>query len=516
MEDREREGCSRSATLAAKAAGIFIVVSAVHLAMIHRFGASWDEPLHRVWGQVFVNFLGTWDIRVVENMPGSGVYYGPLFHVANYLLSTAIYETGLLPFVAANHVLTILTFALCCSIVFVTGLKLFDNHAAWLSLLFLALMPQLIAHAQYNPKDVPLMTAAALTLLTSYLALTRRSALSAMIAGICFGVALAVKLSAVLLVPAIGACYLATLWSARQFDARADVKLAGVAGISALVTTYLLWPSLWIDPNIVFRGFSFFGTPFWRHNVLYFGVEYPSADLPWHYVPFHLVAGLPLPTLGFFIVGIVVGLLGIVRGTHISQYTLLFSWIVFPLLVSLKPGLVRYDGYRQFFFTLPAVAIVSAVGLTAVAAGISQKLSLNRTAAVFILATTSFAWILRDTAQVFPYTGSYFNAIALSVAGQNLEGQLELEVWGVSYKEGVDWLNREAEAGSRICVPIAGSLVGWYPIREDLKFGCETSANYIMYFLRTAYLGSRPLPTVTPIFEVRRYGARLMVIQPLK
>ena len=52
--------------------------------------------------------------------------------------------------------------------------------------------------------------------------------------------------------------------------------------------------------------------------------------------------------------------------------------------------------------------------------------------------------------------------------GPHIEKKFDFEYWGASYRQGMDWLNQNAEPDSSFCVPIANHLLAYYPVRSDL------------------------------------------------
>ena len=495
---------------------VFCTLAITHLLFINTFGATWDEPLHRFWGAHYTSFLATWNRAIIDTLPGRGAYYGPLYHVINYLLSNTLLALFPLSFIAANHVLNVLTFAACCSAVLTTARHLFSRTAAWLSVFLFALIPPLIAHAHYNTTDVQLTLTATLTVLTTYLATQRHTYKAASLAGACFGAALAVKLSAALLLPPLALTYLGACCFTRRTTRTAflsDLRLVGVGVLSAGATVYLLWPSLWADPSLAWRGLRTFQEHFWLHKVQYFGTAYDAFDLPWHYIPFYMLAILPVPTLGFFFAGCFIAVTRLLRGSDRITYILLLTWTFVPVLLSALPGLTRYDGYRQFFFTLPAVAIIAAVGLEYVAARLALYLRRGRCVVQPLIVCLSITWIAIDVATIFPYEGSYITPLARLPFNGDLGRLFELELWGATYKDGLAWINQNAAPSAVVCVPMAASTLSWYDVRGDITFGCNSSATYLMYFTRNTFLPATYVrQTVTPVFEIRRYNSRLLAI----
>jgi hypothetical protein len=57
------------------------------------------------------------------------------------------------------------------------------------------------------------------------------------------------------------------------------------------------------------------------------------------------------------------GIRNIRRREQAIEFTLLLLWILPQLLFTVKPGLVRNDGYRQLLFSLPAMVNLAADGV---------------------------------------------------------------------------------------------------------------------------------------------------------
>jgi hypothetical protein len=490
------------------------VAAALHLVIIGCFGATWDEPLHRAWGQQFGQVFRSLDLRLLERLPGDGLYYGPLYHWLNYSLAR-ILNIGLgVPFVASNHVMNILTFALGCSGVYLMARRILSARGAVIAVALFALFPPLVAHAQSNPKDVPLMTALVFTWLASARAMEAGTVRSAVVAGVAFGCALAIKLSAVLVLPAlfVGLAVRLTADGLTWTRVGEAAILASAFFGSSVTCVYLFWPTLWFDPALLSEALRFFADAFWPHRVLYLGVEYGARELPWHYTVFHLVAATPIPTLALVTAGLGVAACRIRRSAGLVEHSLLLSWLFLPLVATSTLDVVRYDGFRQYLFVLPALTILGAMGFEGITAAITTWWR-GWTSA--LVAAVVFAWIAVDIAQVFPYAGSYLNP-AVRALGPHLERQVELEYWGATYKEGVQWLNEHARPGAVVCVPIAGHLMTWYEVRPDLRPGCGGQQDYVMYFTRYAFLDDRfAFDGVDPVFAIERYASRLLVIYDL-
>lgn len=461
----------------------------VQWSLLSSYGISWDEPLHRTWAQMI--------LAGQTELPGHGIEYGPLYYLLNYGAGEFLVMLGL-PTIPAIHALTVATAAAGLLCTFLLARRFFGEAAAWWSLLFLAFYPPLIAHAHYNPKDIPLLAAGTCSMLAAAWARETRTFAAWAVAGACIGLALALKFTALLLLPAAAALLLPPLYRERRWS------LALAAGVSALVTLILAWPTAWTEPLRIIQALRFFAAgDFWSGSVLYLGSVEPARALPWHYVPVHLFLSLPLLTM----FAIFLGLFFLLRRKNAATAALLL-WILVPLAVSLRTDFARYDGMRQFFFMIPALAIV---------AGLGAEQSVRRwgRGGAMIAAAALTLLLVGEIVRVHPYEGAYINEAGRMFIPPPLEDQIDWDYWGVSEAEGAAWLNEHAREGASVCAPLAPHLLAFYEWRPDLRLGCEP-LEYVMVFSRFGMLPPQArLPADRAVFRVSRYGSDLLRVYDL-
>ena len=493
-------------------AAIFFLVQ---FFFINDYGVSWDEPLHRNWGKIFYIFLRTGERRFLEVMPGHGIHYGPLYYFVNYFLSEKLFSLHLLSFVAANHLLNLLTASGAVGLLFLLAHTLGGRRIAFLSVLFFVFFPPFLAHAHYNPKDIPLMTAVLLASLTFVHALRTSGRNLFCLTGFLFGVCIALKVSALLMLPAFGCSYVLWYFSTEKTSASRRQALVTMLLIivAIVIGAIVAWPSAWGDILLIPRSILFFTHDFWPGKVLFLGTEYTGAQLPWYYIPFEFLSTMPMVTLTMFAFGFVVVLRSFLASKK-AEFLFLILWVFFPILVSMKPGLVRYDGIRQFFFCLPAMMIVAAVGFDALLRFVlrSSKKPIFVCVAIIIV----FASLIREVAILHPFEGSYRNELVRLLIPADLDHTFQIEYWGATYKQGIDWLRTNADYRPVICVPTAGILTTWYVWREDFTFECSEKSNYIMFFTRYSEAGQYALLPMEPVFTIERMDSLLLKIYKIK
>lgn len=491
-----------------------LVYFIVQLSMIGQYGATWDEPLHRNWGLLYSLFSKTGDRSVLYMMPGNGVYYSPLYFFANYELSYWLVHSHGWLLVPANHVLTIVTSSLVVAFSYLLG-RLFGGwKTGLLTVVFLLGFPQFIAHSHYNPKDIPLMLAVLATSFTFLLALRKGSRKLLLVSAALFGCSLAAKVTALMLAPVFLVSYLFWLFSQpRSQGLRRFLEREILLGLTALLLvigfTILCWPSSWGDIHLLPSSVAFFlRSDFWSGNVQFLGEQYAGADLPWYYTPLEYLMGMPLLMVCAFVLGAALSVMRLRVLKDRPACSFLLLWVFLPLFLTLMPDLVRYDGMRQFFFLLPAIAVLAAVGFQRIIGFLSARFRYAEAACVLVLLVS----LIHEIVILHPFEGSYRNEVVRMVFQKDMEKSLQIEYWGASYKQGMDWLTEHAAPNPVICVPTAGALIDWYPWRSDFAFDCSKETNYLMFFTRYDEPSSINLSQLTPAFTIERMGATLLKI----
>ncbi len=500
---------------------IALAVLVAQLCVIDAYGATWDEPLHRNWAKQFVLFWQTGDGTYLQEMPGKGMYYGPGYFLANY--GTAQFASHVLgfPFTPANHLLGIIVTSIAAGFLFAFVRAAAGARLAWLSTLFAVTYPHLIAHAQYNPKDIPVLVASLPMFAAVHRTLVTRSKRWALAAGLLYGVCLAAKLSAIAMLPILavilGAAVIRDVRGGgdRAAVLRRDGALLALCAFGAVLGMYATWPTLWFRPLLIVDSLHvFLLESFWPGKVLYFGTEYPGADLPWHYMPFQFFLATPLPAFAAFLLGSVLAFRRALRSERWAFYVVVLAWFWVPLVLTLKPGLVRYDGIRQLLFCVPALAILAGMGLEWLMDIAGRKLSWKYAPIVLVVAV--FGWLGAEVVRVHPFQGSYVNESIRLAIPKDIHDTFEIEFWGASYRQAHDWIVQNVQAGDIVCVPIADYLVTWYRWPDGIRFGCTDDATYVMYFSRYSKEYRKRFEKLNPVYEIERYGTPLLQIYKVR
>jgi hypothetical protein len=276
------------------------------------------------------------------------------------------------------------------------------------------------------------------------------------------GIVLGLSMSIRVLGPAAGG--IVGLYFLLKHGKKAVLPLVLYTVTSALVM-YGTWPYLWLDPLPNFlsslRAMSSF---LFVRPVLFDGVVLSSRAIPSSYVPTLLALKFTEPFVILCLVGLVAALLMFVRREKFSEQTLFILtllWFFFPFtyFVVARPGM--YDNIRQILFITPPLGILAGFGFKWVLGKV--KGTPFRVLLVGLVLLPNLYYLV----SLHPYEYIYFNAFTGGVQGAYR--QYELDYWGTSYKEAVEYLNQVAEKDALVAV-FGPLLVARQYKREDLQF----------------------------------------------
>lgn len=356
----------------------------------------------------------------------------------------------------------------------------------------LGLMPRLFAHAHFAALDTFLCFFWTLALLAAVKAAERPAPLGSMaLAGLCWGLALLVKIHAWLLAPVV---MVAALSRHRPARAAGAVAVWALAGWSLF---FAGWPWLWYDTWS--RLTAYLGTSTQRASLLvqYFGAVYADKDVPWHYPWLYFAVTVPV---GLHALG-AVGLVEAGRNRAQDKFPLLLLAVILEFLLLFSTRVPVYDGERLFLVVFPCWAILIGLGWRAVWRWAGSRVWL-RAAAVAVLAGQGYG-----LAALHPFQLSYYNLLVGGLPGAERLG-LELTYWGDTVDRTLlDELARHGEPGQSAALvptlhdiqPTASMTAALVQRRVSLvPQQAAGKARWLVGYRRTAYwpagLGARLNP----------------------
>ena len=294
------------------------------------------------------------------------------------------------------------------------------------------------------------------------------------------------------------------LWKSGR---KAWLVLTGYALI-AIFTMYLTWPYLWPNPiGHFFETVQVMAHHPWPGNVLFNGKTYPANDLPSSYVPTFLAIQLTEPVWPLFLAGVAAAIFGFVQKRTESRelLALTFVWFILPLLtfVLLRPTL--YDNFRQSFFIVPPIFLMTGLAFDQIPKPMAQSL---------LIAVVLVPGLIASI-RLHPYEYVYYNQIVGGPKGA--VDRFELDYWGTSYREAADEANRIAPPNANVWVDGPAHLFKRFA-RHDLHIfspqEAERADHYDVVVTLARYdLEKTSFPEAPIVYRVSREGAVFSIVR---
>ncbi len=485
--DATRPLSARLSTRATWPLLVALLLAAITLVGIGDVNVTWDEALGDFFfGQRNLSFLTSFDARYLDfatdpypsgtkpDLSGSAFRNRPWEHppaaataaaAVSFVTSNVL---GLLDPFDGFHAVNALFAALLAFVLWRFLEARFGLLVAVAAVALLFTMPRVFAHQLANIKDFPLMVLFSTALLVFLAGYERGSSKWMIAAGAVWGLALATRPNALFLplIP-LGVMLIARCpeaWKHRRWNLAFTTLVAGFTGCAA---AFLAWPHLWADPIARYLQHIRFLTE--RSESTRAESLAPAFDA--------LLASTPPLVIAFFLIG----LWPLTKMLFDRDRTgwLLLLWLLNVPVRYLLPGSINYDGVRHFLEIFPPIAIVAAMGLAlpiqqVVAYLEDQRKSQARLiqAAPAVLCTLLLLPGVIATAASHPFQIAYWNTFAGGPYGAWRSQRPQAgDYWGLSYRQGLEWLNQNAPPNSAIAVPViehAVQMVAPERLRSDL------------------------------------------------
>ncbi|MEK6750772.1 MAG: hypothetical protein AABZ00_00795 [Chloroflexota bacterium] len=283
-----------------------------------------------------------------------------------------------------------------------------------------------------------------------------------------------------------------------------SIPAIAMYAIVALITTYLTWPYLWMNPIPRFfeslREMSLYP---WLGLALFNGITYQSTDLPYSYLPALLAIQLTEPVWALSIVGWLVSIVGGAKKRELVELSLL--WFVIPLALFIAMHIALYDNFRQILFIVPPIFLMAGVAFE----------KIKNTKWQIALIVLSLIPGVMGIVSLHPYEYIYYNSFIGGVDGAY--EHYDLDYWGVSYREAAEYVNSVAPPNAAIWVEGPSHLFALFA-REDLKIyspsEVERAESYSYVVALTRYnFDEITYPDAEVVYQIMRGNAALAVIK---
>ncbi len=522
---------------------LIVIFFIIGMLTCHQYGISSDEKLEIL--------MVDWNYDLVVNnnpIPMDLKHYGTVFNVTAELIyqvterfrlnfsvdSDQLASDSFLRRITVKHYATFLVSLITYAAV--AGLLRFfvDVKYIWLAPLTLALFPRFWGHSFFNPKDIPfaavftLATFAGGLLIRFYLSLKReqtyigvnRTSLYTLIFGFLVGLLTGVRIGGLFLLFFVFFSHLAVSFFSVGFLSfiRRYFCLYALMIFSWFCTTVAVYPASWSNPFLwLWETLLYLSNHGWSGTVLFEGTFIKADSLPWYYLPKWFFLSTPIVFQVLFFIGFIILLFKFFRFYATQKAVsllLLFQIVFFPLIAILK-GSTVYDGLRQFLFVLPPVACLTAfamVWLYTYLKKMTQYASVLVTAALLVVSSP----VVFDMITLHPYQYVYFNRLGGGLA--SAKGKYETDYWGLSMREGMEWINNTTKSEARVVAstqlssasPFADHNVEVISYENFKKHGIVTPFYYIA---RPRWNFQEKFSKCESVYSVIRHDVPLTIVK---
>lgn len=419
-------------------------------------GVNGDDDVQVLYAEGLINFYATFgkDQSLFES---SGIHdqtlhlYGGFFEVLSAGINRILhFEPTDQHYYTVRHVLVATMGFLTVLFCGLTAKLSAGYFASLVTALSLFLAPRFLGHSLMNPKDIPFALGYAMSIYFSLLLMRQmpKPKLStSVLCGVGLGIALGVRvgglLSFVYVALFLGVDYLINQKPRKIIDfqqvwvyLRTFLLVVGVGFFIALI----FWPYALVNPiDHISEALQVFSDYIVDIKVLFSGKMVWSGDIPLEYLGTWMFLGTPV----FALVGLLLFILffkGIITKFNGFPVAVLLFAFIFPIAYALAKGSALYDGMRHFLFAY-------VMGITLV--GISWTYLLQKLQKIGkkygIIGFAVFGFLLLEPAvfiaRNYQYPYVFFNALSGGI--DNAFGNYELDYWGLSVRQAVEWMEDE-------------------------------------------------------------------------
>ncbi len=418
----------------------FILFLLAGIVVVKDYGLGWDDDYSRAdTGLINVNFI----LHHAKDalLQGNEKYHGPFIEIVLVFIEKALRLQDLHSIYLMRHFVLFGIFFLAMMMFYQLARKVFSAPYAFLSLTLIILTPRIFAESFYNSKDLILLSFFVFAVSSYINFFEKKNTLSAIMHGICTGMLIAIRIVGVL-IPVLTIAY-AILFMILYKEWKRYASLLLVYLVFSVGITIACWPVLWLGPAHHFvQAFAEMKKYHWDATVLYFGKQIKATELPWHYLPVWIAITTPLLVTFALLTGLLAYIVSLFRNSWI-RFLENYYWngIVFlslaPILSIIVLHSVVYDGWRHVYFVYPLLVMLGVYGIRSLMTILPSWAQFGMGIICCIQIISLSVWIFVN----HPYEQVYFNPLAQKRI-PHIEQQFELDYWGLSYKQELEYLAR--------------------------------------------------------------------------
>ncbi len=472
--------------------GLAALILVLMLLLSLRTGINGDDIWQNNYSDALVNWYATGgtDTTATTMTKGNMRYYGGFFDIVTGVTSNALgYTKENLAYHNIRHLFNAFLGFLVLLFTALLAKEIAGRRAALLAMVFMFCSPRFLGHAMMNPKDIPFAAGTVITLyfivqLLKSMPKPKWSTLIGLSLGI--GLGLATRAGGLLLIAYLFMFAGLHFLFKYGFKSLTDFKLVGKYAmytfgvtIAGFLVGIAFWPFALVDPlNHPLEALTEFSKLGFKIRVLFQGENIMSDKTAWHYIITWIWRTIPLFTL-VGLLGSVAVLKKIYERYSIIPVSLVFFTAIFPVVYVIAKDSVLHDGWRHFNFVYPSLVLVAVLAWTALEDWVKEnkiaQYAVWGVLGLMILESTIF--IARNSA----YSYVYFNPVSGGIS--NNYGKFETDYWGLTLKQGIDWLKSEGIIHKGMKEPITIATTFSYNASRYIvdEYKDMVKVNYVKY-----------------------------------
>ena len=427
----------------------FIIFLSIGLTVFNDYGLSWDERFYRQNGIVSFNYIFESDDSLLAYKEKE---YGSAFELLLIFSEKTLNLEDSRDIFLMRHLITFLVFYLGVLFFYLLCKYYFNSwKIGLLGSLFLIESPRIFAHSFYNSRDLFALSMFIISMYTLVKYLDKKTLPWAFLLALTSAILINIRMVGVL-VPFLAFIFVIvdSVLKYKSIKIRNSIFSFVLYVFLLVFFIILFWPWLWTNPfNNFIKAFKTmtFNIPGFIIN-LYLGSLIDSREIPWHYIPVWIVITTPILYTFSFVVGLFISIKYIFKNflnyfKSRKRYDLIILiWFFLPLsaVIVLKSNL--YDAWRLMFFIYPAFLIISLKGPISLFDISKIKFNGRVYKILNVIIIIFIAFSLVSTTQFMiknhPFQNVYFN----SLAGRDIKKNFELDYWGLSYRQALEYILR--------------------------------------------------------------------------
>tara|TARA_B100000579_G_scaffold403925_1_gene388330 strand:- start:5274 stop:6422 length:1149 start_codon:yes stop_codon:yes gene_type:complete len=294
------------------------------------------------------------------------------------------------------------------------------------------LSPRIFANSFYNNKDIIFLSFFIFSLYFAFRFIDKPSNKNIVLSSLFCALAIDIRLVAIIF-PAI----LLLVFFVRELKNKKKIKY-----ILNRLTTYfvflvffiiIFWPYLWSNPIINFYE-AFLQMSNYPHETynLFKGEYVSSKNLPITYIPIWIIFTTPIWYIVLFFIGIFYLFKNLLEKKNSDKDLVIFLILFSVIFIVIFLGSTFYNGWRQLYFLYPLIIYFSIYAVFNMLIFFENKFKFFLIFIfLFSFLNTSY-WMVKN----HPHQYVYFNFLA----GENFNKKFEMDYWGLSYKENIEFL----------------------------------------------------------------------------